>query len=821
MSENYLPGKGPMGAKLMILGDAPTGGTHFGKTELASMCRDAGFNVNDAWHTTVSKYPVMPNPKEGRKIPFNIRAKNSGVDVDQSLRELQQEINDVAPNCILGLSSAALWALAGKSNIGYERGSINLGMGRKFVVTYHPRDLGHQSGGEIKGYWNKQVMTFDFKRAYDQSRFPDIRRPQRNLQICRDSGQFHDFITRNADRRRLSVDIEAGGHCLPICVGLSFQAHEGLTIPLWNCEGISQIPDSDMVTIWKMLARLLYEKDIVGQNFNYDRDKIRRLGFIIKTLISDTMLKAFCINPELPKRLSFNTSIYTEEPFYKDEGMYEGRIEDLLLGCARDACVTLEVDEKMDPDLDELGLRPFYQNFLMRLPEFYAGIEQQGFRVNEEFRDQLIAKYVKWDERLRYELFSLVGDEVNVQSPKQVSLLLWENLKLPRKRGTGEEELTKLLKSPKLKDSDRHIIGLILEDRRVRKTIGTYLMALPDYDGRIRTTYFPCLETGRSSSGQQDPPIRPIIEIRDENNKKKKKVLGTAFQTITKHGDIGEDVRKQFIPDEPDEESGPEGYDFLQADSSQAEARVIAVLAGDEDMLRLYDEHDVHALTASWFFGGTESDYSKKILGYESPIRFAGKTLRHAGHLGAGKSRAATELNTQARKYKIDISITEATAQRALNIFHSKSPSIQKVFHKEVIEALQNNKRKLVAPLPYGIDAPTGGIRTFFERWGNDLFRQAFSYIPQRAVSDNTKAAGLRIKERIPSIRIVMEAHDGLLFCVPKIKLHSWGQIIKEEMERPIDFSQCSLPRGQLSIPCDVEVGPNYMELNKFQLKAA
>ena len=77
------------------------------------------------------------------------------------------------------------------------------------------------------------------------------------------------------------------------------------------------------------------------------------------------MLKAFAINPELPKGLAFNTSIYTREPFYKDEGMYEGELRDLLLGCARDACVTYEIDEQWNADLDELGVRKFYDNFLM------------------------------------------------------------------------------------------------------------------------------------------------------------------------------------------------------------------------------------------------------------------------------------------------------------------------------------------------------------------------------------------------------------------------------------------------------------------------
>jgi len=821
MNKIYVPADGPRGAKLMILGEAPS----YKETaalenfvgpsgmELDRLCKDSGINRKSCWISNVCKYEVIPNRKGERPIPFPIRAERSGINLQEEIENLQREINQIKPNCILSLGGTALWALTGKWKIGDYRGSIMQGMGRKIVPTYHPAHLLHQAGGEFRDYWNRQVMVFDFKRAYEQSNFSDIRLPIRNLSVCRSSAQFADFISRHKKFSRLSVDIEARGHCIPVCIGLAFTPREGLTIPLW--EGI---PDADMVQCWILLAKLLWEKEIIGQNFNYDRDKIKRIGFIIRYLVSDTMLKAFAINPELPKRLSFNTSIYTEEPFYKDEGMYEGSFENLLIGCARDSCVTIEVDQAMDIDLDELGMRPFYENFLMKLPNLYGDIENQGFRVDIPIRDKLIKKYIEWDERLRYELFQITGTEINVASPKQIDILLYDNLKLPRKKGTGEEILTALLNSSKIKEEKKHLIGLILEDRRVRKTIGTYLMALPDYDKRMRTTYFPCLETGRTSTGQQDPPIRPRIEIRDENNKKKKKVFGTAFQTMTKHGDIGQDIRSMYIPDEPDDESGPEGYIFLQADSSQAEARVVALLANDENMLRMYDEHDIHALTASWFFGGNESDYSKQVLGHESPIRFAGKTLRHAGHLGAGKRRAATELNTQARKYKIDITITEADAGRYLKTFHAQCPSIQQVFHHEVIESLKE-KRRLIAPLPYGIDAPHGGVRTFFERWGDELFRKAFAYLPQRAITDNTKAAGLRIKGIIPRIRIVLEAHDNLLFCVPCKRLRQWAPIIQKEMERPIDFSACSLPRHELIIPCELEIGMNYMELNKFELE--
>jgi uracil-DNA glycosylase family 4 len=858
MSEKkYIPGVGPLGAKLMVLGahptpaDEATGKPFSGPAgkEMERLMYDAGIHRPNCWFTNVSKYAIPPLlPRQ--RIPFPKRCELAGVNINAQISELQNEINAIKPNCILALGGAALWALTGikpkerkrknqdeetkairYGGIGNFRGSILHGMGVKLVPTYDPAHLLWQSGSaaEFKGYWNRQIMIFDFKRALTQSRFPEISLPQRVLEVCRNSHQLAEFRARYKGKIRLAVDIEAMGTCIPACIGLAFNKTHGMTVPLWNTEGISNIPDSDLVQCWIILAEMLWENEIVGQNFNYDRDKIKRLGFVIRKLISDTMLKAHAINPELPKGLAFNTSIFTEEPFYKDDGMYHGTIHDLLLGCARDACVTFEVDENMNADLDELGMRPFFENFLMKLPDLYWDIERQGFKVNHTERDMLLRKYIEWDEKVRYELFQLTGTEINVNSPKQIASLLWDNLKLPRKESTGEEDITALLNSSSAikRKEHRRICELILEGRRVRKSISTYLMALPDFDGRMRTTYFPCLDTGRTSTGQQDPPIRPEVEVIDENGKKKNKVLGIAFQTMTKHGDIGADIRGMYVPDDCHIEIYDTSWGthvaeiieeeiFVQADSSQAEARVVWLLAGDEEALRLVDEIDYHAWTASWFFGGTESDYSKKVLGYEHPIRFAGKTLRHAGHLGASKRRAAISVNTDARKYKIPIAITEAIAEQALKIFHHKQPKIQQVFQNGIVEQLKKN-RQLVAALPYGVDAPMGGKRTFFERMGEDLFRMGFSYIPQRSISDNTKAAGMRIKPRCPGIKIVMESHDALLFSIPVSKLMTWCPIIKEEMERPIDFTHCSIPRRHLSIPCEIETGKNYKDLKKFK----
>jgi len=298
----YVPGMGSFGAKLMVIAEAPSyQETAAGKPlvgpsgkEFDRLCADAGINRGDLWISNVFKYEIPPN--EGKKkIPAWIRAQQVGIDIEESLTELQTEINSIKPNCILGLGGTALWALTGikpkskkkeredttatytpTGGIQDYRGSILLGMGRKCVHTYHPAHLLHQQG-EIKGYWNRQVMIFDFKRALQQSQFPEINRPIRNLQICKSSYELQEFRERYKSSTKMSVDIEARGHCLPVCIGIAFNKHHGMCIPLWNDGEISSIPTADLVQIWIILAEMLYEKGIIGQNFNYDRDKIRRL----------------------------------------------------------------------------------------------------------------------------------------------------------------------------------------------------------------------------------------------------------------------------------------------------------------------------------------------------------------------------------------------------------------------------------------------------------------------------------------------------------------------------------------------------------------
>ncbi len=180
-------------------------------------------------------------------------------------------------------------------------------------------------------------------------------------------------------------------------------------------------------------------------------------------------------------------------------------------------------------------------------------------------------------------------------------------------------------------------------------------------------------------------------------------------------------------------------------------------------------------------------------------------------------------INSDAKKYNIDLQISQGQSREILLSMNRVMPNIKKVFHKEVEEALLANHKILLSPiLPFG--PPVGRRRQFFDRFGADLLRQAYAQIPQSIPPDHIrrayifdiqpklKAGGLEEK-----LLLCGEAHDALLF---KSSLESGFRdtaiaLLKAPLETEIDFSQCSLPRGKIKIPVEIKVGQNYKDMEK------
>lgn len=826
----YIGGYGPSGqSAIMIVGAAPTGDDEKSGlplsgqvgSALAQDLREAGADINNCYRTNVFKYRLPNN--EFKKY------KEMGMSLEPAIKELQDEVVATNPNIIIGLDDAVLTALAGKSGknngINTWRGSILNTLGRKTIFTYSPaRQLHGESGeGVVSQYkpWQKYVRKFDIQRAVKQSLFSEFRLPQRLLHIANSSYDLYSFLERNKHRDILSVDIESI-ECIPVCVGLSFEHHEAISVPLWNLLSISstghssvkkdynyqlevsKIPTGDLANIWKILSKVFIDKKIkvIGQNFKYDEEKLNRLGFYFSNFHADIMLLQYCSSPEVPKSQAFMTSIWTEEPYYKNEGKEfnpkRDRIADLLLYNAKDAAVAREIYDAQIKELESInnGIEHAL-NFRSKLHKVYLGIEKIGFKVDTIRHQELIRKYTAWLIRLENEAFNIykeygITEPINLRSnTKEVPHLIYEVMKVPRRQGVGEDVLTSLLGNVVKKPDIRQFLNILLDYRRVDKTIGTYLAAETDYDGRMKTSYFISgTETYRTSTQVMKQPVRP-------------KEIGWAIQTVTKHGDVGEDLRSYLIADK--------GYIFVNVDQAQAEPRVCSLLADDMETLKMLDTIDVHGLTAANIFGGAVELYDKKVVGFEKPERFIGKTGRNAYNLGVGKHQLMVDVNTKAKKYKIDTTISEWRANEILKVLYKMTPKIVDVYHATIQELLGRNKR---------IYGTFNTSRYFFDDdYGRELFKQAYAYIPQQTVSDNTKRLALKINKEMRDVFIVAETHDALTLLMLEKKLDDYMPQIKEWQKEPISFQECSIVRPDLVIPWDAEIGYDYKELNKYKGK--
>lgn len=823
MENKFVYGKGPVGEPPITIVDIMPSKDDVKKGEpfsdavgvlLRQDLKLAGINIDDCYRTTIFKQ-IVEEEHQASLLP-------------KAIDELAQEINVFKPNVILGLGENTLAALAGKggknNGIGIWRGSIMNTFGRKTIFTYHPAQeiRGDSRSPYMYKPYEKYIRQFDIKRAADQSAFREFRLPDRLIHIAGSSADVYNFIQRGKNKKYdghtyCAVDIESI-EGIPVCIGLAFTPYEAISIPLWNnldiqCSNevspkksysyklqVSQIPTGDLARIYQLLARFFLDTEIrfLGQNFKYDEDKINRLGFYLWKLYADIGIVNKCISVELAASLAFMTSIYTLEPYYKYEGKEfnpkRDNIRDFLLYNCKDCCVTIEIFLAQLKELEGIPYGLEHLEFRMQLHSLYLAIEKVGFKTDNSVRDKLIEKYVKWLVKNDIELFDIckgygLTEPINIRSPQQVASLLFDYMKLPKRAGTGEDVLYALVANNVKKTDQKQAINLILESRKINKTIDTYLAAGIDYDNRLRSSYFITgTETFRTSTNSMEPPVRP-------------KKSGWAIQTVTKHGDIGDDLRTYLVADK--------GYVFVNIDQGQAEPRVCSLLSDDEETLAMLDTLDIHGLTAAKIFGGTIKDYDKKIVGFEKPERFIGKTGRNAYNLGIMKHQLMIDVNTKARKYKIDVEISEWRAKKILETLSEMTPKIQSVFHNTIQELLANDRRMF---------GTMGASRYFYAEWGRDLFKEAYAFIPQQSVSDKTKSVLLKVKKNRPDVFIMAEAHDAGLFMVRDIgnTVYDFVTEARAYFAEPIDFSRCSIPRRPLVIPTDCEFGFDYCDLQKF-----
>lgn len=418
--------------------------------------------------------------------------------------------------------------------------------------------------------------------------------------------------------------------------------------------------------------------------------------------------------------------------------------------CCYEAYVALEAAEPIHTALREAEMEELYWDVEMPLVYTLYDMEQRGIRVNrqalKEYGDNLIERITE----LEQEIHGMAGEEFNINSPKQLGVILFEKLMLPfgKKTKTGYSTSADILE--KLKE-EHPIVALILEYRQLTKLKSTYADGLAVYieeDGRIHGTFNQTIAaTGRLSSTE---PNLQNIPIRME---------------------LGRRIRKVFIPED--------GFVFLDGDYSQIELRILAHMSADERLISAYREaQDIHSITASQVFHMPLADVTPEQRSNAKAVNFGIVYGISSFGLGQGLNISRKEAETYIHKY------------------FETYPDV-KAFLDQLVEDAKTNgyavsifKRR--RPVPELVSS------NFMQRSFGE--RVAMNSPIQGTAADIMKIAMIRVNRRLKKegfrSRLILQIHDELLIETHKDEIQAVRVIMEQEM----------FHAAELKVPLEVEV---------------
>jgi DNA polymerase I len=501
------------------------------------------------------------------------------------------------------------------------------------------------------------------------------------------------------------------------------------------------------------------------QNAKYDRLVLLGQGIYLDGVVFDTMLASYVLNPEgshslqsmAQKHLQFAMGTY-EDLVPKGKTIAAVEIEAASRYCGEDVACTFQLTALLAKQLDILpGLKTIFENMELPLESVLAAMEARGIRIDKAYLQTLSAELEAELKSLEEQAHNQAGETFNLNSPKQLSDLLFQKLGLSAKksRKTSLGFSTDAATLEKLR-GDHPIVDIILRNRTLAKLKSTYVDALPllvnPKTERIHTDFNQVVTaTGRLSSSNpnlQNIPIRTSFSRR---------------------------IRRAFVP-EP-------GYVLMAADYSQIELRILAHLAEETVLIEAFQSgEDIHTLTAKLLLDKTEVTADERRLA---------KTINYGVVYGMGARRFARETGT-----------STAQAEAFITAFNRRYPGIFSYFERT---------RKMV--LEEGYVETLLGRRRYFQgmsqlsqRDREAALRSAVNAPIQGTAADIVKLAMLRVEALLKGRRsqLLLQVHDELVLEIHPNELSELEPLIRESMENAL----------LLSVPLRVEMncGPNWME---------
>lgn len=548
-----------------------------------------------------------------------------------------------------------------------------------------------------------------------------------DIQPLANKGTIQEWITRIRAAGRFAVLADSAAHRLILSSG----AQEHCAIQL------EQLAD------WK---EIFQDKDI--EKVTYDLKETVKLlkaqDVALEGKIFDVFLAAYLAG-------SSQTQLnFMEQPL------------------ARRATLLWDMYPVLAREVKEKSLEKLLNEIEIPLAFVLADMETCGVKLDIELLHGLSKECERKIENLTEQIYRLSGKEFNLNSPKQLSQVLFEDLKLPTvkktKTGFSTDEGVLTILAPK-----HEVPVLILEYRQLAKLKSTYIDALPALvnpkTGRVHALFHQTgTETGRLSSSQ---PNLQNIPIRTE---------------------LGREIRKAFIPLRA-------GHVIVAADYSQIELRILAHITQDPGLMKAFQENqDIHSYTASLIFEVAEKDVTPDMRDTAKRVNFG--IIYGMSAFGLAK----------------DLGISQADAQEFIDKYFSRYPKVKNFMDNAIRQCEEKgfvttllNRRRYIP----GINSPNESMKQFAQR-------QAINTPVQGSAADLMKLAMIgihrEIKGRKLSSQILITVHDELVLDVPNKEKDEIVELLRERMEHPFVLPEATQMELSVPIKVSIKTGANWLE---------
>ena len=665
----------------------------------------------------------------------------------------------------------------------------------KIISTYHSIEEAHKHIEEIKpkkamenlaAYYEQAIMSKELatikldvpldaefsemaignlftKEAYDYMKKLEFKSLLKYFEVPKDAAPVHFKTNFIMDLGELEQLFSALSEYERLGIFVLTQDHEFFGIGIAKEEGAADfIVCSMFITKDLIVDRFmeLYAKNPQLKLTTGDLKAVLKIfPFASGNRIFDTSVAAYLLNPlkdsyeydDIARDYLTMTVPSRKELLEKRKlsvmVLQEEKVSDYL---AYETCIPFMAKEELVRSLEQMQMLKLYEE--IELPTVYVleHMEREGIRVDGTALAQYGQMLEERMKALEAAIHEEAGTEFNINSPKQLGEVLFEQLGLPGAKKTKTGYSTNVDVLNKLKN-DYPIVADVLDYRQVAKLKSTYADGLSAFikdDGRIHGTFNQTITaTGRISSTEPN------------------------LQNIPMRTDLGRSIRKVFIP--------KEGYVFVDADYSQIELRVLAHFSQDEKLIAAYHEdQDIHALTASQVFGVSMEEVDDLMRRNAKAVNF-----------GIVYGISAFGLSE-------DLNISRKEAAEYIDSYFATYPGVKKFLDKTVETAKKTGITRTMF----------GRIRQIPELTSSNFMQKSFgeriamNSPIQGTAADIIKTAMIRVHERLQKegrkSALILQIHDELLIETHKDEIEIVKRILTEEM----------MHAARLDVPLSVSV---------------